>query len=441
MDPWLERRSGWKQRSDDGRSVGEIEYGRIVHSASFRRLQGKTQILNLGDSDFYRTRLTHSIEVAQIAVSVTAHLRKNTRGGEIEPYLPEAAMIQAIGSTHDLGHPPFGHGGEVALNYCMRKFGGFEGNGQTLRILSTLEKHSEFCGADLTRRALIGTLKYPVVYELAKNPALEPDLAKDTTVVKLLDRDKSKPPKCFMKSEQRVVDWLLSPLSSSDRDMFVAFERSHKDDKHNTPLHKSFDCSIMDIADDIAFGVHDLEDVVALGLLTQDQVRREFNDEIACDFISGYSDYQSKRFDFISDLFMGGRKRKQVINRLVGYFIRNCFVAVCEGFSHPFLRFRLQMRPSAKIFLEALKAAVRKYVIFSASVQHLEFKGQQMVLAVFEACQTSPDKILPEEVRRSYDQDGMRAICDYVTGMTDTYLLRTYERLYSPRMGSIFDKL
>jgi dGTPase len=149
-----------------------VDYARVIHSASFRRLQGKTQILNLGDSDFYRTRLTHSLEVAQVAGSLTRQLKADNQNHSAIQHMPDLSMIQAIGFTHDLGHPPFGHGGEVALNYCIRTNGGFEGNGQTLRILSKLEKFSEVCGADLTRRALLGTRKYPVSFSQANNKAL-----------------------------------------------------------------------------------------------------------------------------------------------------------------------------------------------------------------------------------------------------------------------------
>jgi dGTPase len=136
---WERRRSGWVKQIEDARLPFEIDYARVVHSGSFRRLQGKTQILNLGDSDFYRTRLTHSLEVAQIAGGIVRQLTAYFEHHPAHPHLSPLALIQAISFTHDLGHPPFGHGGEVALNYCMRYAGGFEGNGQTLRILARLE--------------------------------------------------------------------------------------------------------------------------------------------------------------------------------------------------------------------------------------------------------------------------------------------------------------
>src|ERR1700722_9365109 len=119
-----ERRSGWKVGSADARTEFEVDFARIVHCGSFRRLQGKTQILNLGDSDFYRTRLTHSLEVAQIAGGVMRQLAKTCSDHEAFPFLPPLSLIQTSGFCHDLGHPPFGHGGEAALNYCMRAHGG-----------------------------------------------------------------------------------------------------------------------------------------------------------------------------------------------------------------------------------------------------------------------------------------------------------------------------
>ena len=250
---WSARREGWTQQAEDAREDGDIDYARVIHSASFRRLQGKTQILNLGDSDFYRTRLTHSLEVAQIAGGIARQLEKFYAEHPAAPLLPDRSTIHAIGCTHDFGHPPFGHGGEIALNYCMRDAGGFEGNGQTLRILARLESFSGAAGANLARRTLLGVLKYPVAYSVVANPVLVPALLDGPTTIKVLDGRVSKPPKCYLDSEQEVVDWILEPLSLSDRMAFQAF--APIGGKHGKPIHKALDCSIMDAADDIAFGV------------------------------------------------------------------------------------------------------------------------------------------------------------------------------------------
>ena len=163
----LERRQFTNQ--DPVRSEYDRDEARVIHSAAFRRLQSKTQVLGLGESDFYRTRLTHSMEVAQIGRGLVQYLKENG-DRETKIHLPCTSLISAICLAHDIGHPPFGHGGEVALNYCMRDYGGFEGNGQTLRILSKLEKYTDGFGINPTRRMLLGVLKYPVSYSRLVNP-------------------------------------------------------------------------------------------------------------------------------------------------------------------------------------------------------------------------------------------------------------------------------
>ncbi|MGY0793113.1 anti-phage deoxyguanosine triphosphatase [Azospirillum argentinense] len=448
MSDWLSRRSGRSKHKDDARTEEDVDYGRIIHSASFRRLQGKTQILNLGDSDFYRTRLTHSLEVAQIAIGITRQLTKDNPSHPAIRYIPDRAMIQAIGSTHDLGHPPFGHGGEVALNYCMRDHGGFEGNGQTLRILARLEKFSDRHGADLTRRTLLGTLKYPVAYSDVHHPDKKPKLMDGPSTVRLIDRKESKPPKCYMNSERDIVDWILVPLGLSDRENFTSLKPPEANE-HRKANHKSFDCSIMDLADDIAFGVHDLEDCLALRLITREEFENDVQEKTCAGFLSWLKErYPDAPQDndynrFVSMLFGNGHTRKRAVGRLVSYFVSYVFLKEFSELQEPHIRYRVDMHEDAQKFLKALKDLVHSLVVLSPAVQHLEFKGQQMVVAVFETLQSEPSKFLPRETFKAYKDAGNdpRVICDHVAGMTDSFLLRTYERLFSPRMGSVFDKL
>ncbi len=446
---WQERRSGWKKRDSDARSDWDVDYARVIHSASFRRLQGKTQILNLGDSDFYRTRLTHSLEVAQIAAGVTRQVELDNRGHEALKFFPQLPLIQTIACCHDLGHPPFGHGGEVALNYCMRNNGGFEGNGQTLRILSRLEKFSKADGADLTRRTLLGTLKYPVSFSAVNGTEMIPQLTDGTSTVQLIDRSKSKPPKCYMQSEEELVDWLFTGISISDQDAFRSFRETDGGKKHGKSLHKSLDCSIMDLADDISYGIHDFEDVLSLGLIT----REDFEKFVTPAQCSAYLDYLKNRYPhdyendvysrFLGQLFGGSQERKHAISRLVGFFIGCAEILEVPEFVEPMLRFRIILGRGADPFLDALKQLVREVVIFSPEVQHLEFKGQQMVVAVFEALQSEPKAFLPKDQFQVLEanEGDLRIICDFVAGMTDSFLMKTYERLFSPRLGSVFDKL
>lgn len=444
---WLARREGWIPHHEDARAETDIDYARIIHSGSFRRLQGKTQILSLGDSDFYRTRLTHSLEVAQVGGGIARQLAKGYPDHPAHPYLPDLSMIQAAGATHDLGHPPFGHGGEVALNYCMRDAGGFEGNGQTLRIVARLEKFSAGAGANLTRRTMLSVLKYPVAYARAANPTIKPRLDSTPTTIKIIDRAASKPPKCFLDCEQDVVDWILEALRCEDREIFVAMKTA--DGKHGKALHKSFDCSIMDLADDIAFGVHDLEDALALSLIQERDFRRLVPEERCGSFLTHlkkkYPDETANNVydDFVAALFGEGGRRKRFISRMVHHFITNSRIATNEAFQEPLIRYRAALDAGPMDFLDALKDAVRQIVILSPEVQQLEFKGQTIIVSVFEALSSEPRSFLPGDTYRRWQESDnpRRVICDHVAGMTDAFLLKTYDRLFSPRMGSVFDRL
>ncbi|MGU3495590.1 anti-phage deoxyguanosine triphosphatase [Xanthobacteraceae bacterium A53D] len=443
---WYERQESWRPQNEDARDDGDIDYGRVIHSASFRRLQGKTQILNLGDSDFYRTRLTHSLEVAQIAGSIVSQLAKLFPDHEAVKHLPSRSLIQAIGCAHDLGHPPFGHGGEVALNYCMRDNGGFEGNGQSLRILARLENFSATAGANLSRRSLLGVLKYPVPYSKAINPDLFPKLADGPTAIKVLDVKSCKPPKCYLDSEQDVVEWILSRFQASDREIFQKIIQ--KIGCHSKSQHKSFDCSVMDVADDIAYGVHDLEDAIAMGLVSKDAFSAALHDRCPSflDALKAKYPLESGNdvfLKFVEGLFGDGRSRKHSISRLVHHFVTAVKIIDLDEFYDPVARFRVNLHESQREFLDALQGLVVSEVIKTPAVQHLEFKGQEMVVSVFEALHADPDRLLPKDALARYRRANAdsRLICDYVAGMTDTYLLRTYERLFSPRMGSVFDKL
>ncbi|MEY8213805.1 MAG: dNTP triphosphohydrolase, partial [Colwellia sp.] len=170
-DFWLERRlQKVPQRQQDHRDPFRRDRARILHSAAFRRLQSKTQVMGSGQGDFYRTRLTHSLEASQIGSGITAQLRYK-HPQKCQVLFPQSdSLIEAICLAHDIGHPPFGHGGEIALHYMMREHGGFEGNGQTFRIVARLEPFSEHHGMNLTRRTLLGLMKYPQTLAQLSNP-------------------------------------------------------------------------------------------------------------------------------------------------------------------------------------------------------------------------------------------------------------------------------
>ncbi|MCI4028977.1 dNTP triphosphohydrolase [Dickeya dianthicola] len=209
-----------KRNDDDNYPVKEFnsntddsqyqrDRARVIHSAAFRRLQTKTQVLGLGENDFYRTRLTHSLEVAQIGSAICERLHDKYKADEfIRSWIPSLSLIEAIGLSHDIGHPPFGHGGEVALNYSMIDSGGFEDNGQTLRIVSRLAEYSPNHGMDLTRRTLLGLVKYPAPYSKVKNYKQE----KIPQTVLPLNLDNWHPPKCYLDDEKNLLDWIFKEV-------------------------------------------------------------------------------------------------------------------------------------------------------------------------------------------------------------------------------------
>ncbi len=426
-EPWTDRLSGRKLHRDDSRSSFEVDYARVIHSSSFRRLQGKTQILALGDDDFYRTRLTHSLEVAQVASGIVQKLGHEPEDG-LQALIAAQSLFPALGLAHDLGHPPFGHGGEQALNACMGQSGGFEGNSQTLRILTRLECFSPEHGADMTRRMLLGVLKYPV----RRSDALRAENGRASHAVK-----------SFYDDDQAIYDWVVEPFSDEDR---LAFRQLRERlSGHARSLHKSFDCSLMDAADDIAYGVHDLEDAIALGLVERDRFVAAIDEPICAGLVRALAERPLEgggAYDgLVGALFGTEGSRKRAIGRLVHHFIRCCTVTTIDGFEHPLLARRVVLEPEARALLDALQAIIVDEVIDAARVQQLEYKGRRMVASVFEALASDPRRLLPREINVLFERSGLRAVSDYVASMTDGSLLKTYERLFSPRMGSVFDHL
>jgi dGTPase len=223
------------------------DYARVLHSPSFRRLEGKTQLFSGDESDFFRNRLTHSLEVAQLAKDIAIKINTNPelieKGIEINPDICEIA-----GLVHDLGHPPFGHNGERALDDCMKQYGGFEGNAQTIRILTKLEKKERVdqkviddngedtrIGLNLTARVIASALKYDNCIEYERT-------------------EKCELSKGFYKSEKEIIDTIKSKVLGRKPTKGQVF--------------KTVECQIMDIADDISYSTYDLEDAFKAGFLT-----------------------------------------------------------------------------------------------------------------------------------------------------------------------------
>ena len=443
---WLKRRSsasniaGRGFNSTDSDSQYQRDRARIIHSASFRALQSKTQVLGLGESDFYRTRLTHSLEVAQIGSGICEWLRDQSDNLAEQKWIPSFSLIEAICLSHDLGHSPFGHGGEVAMNFMMKEHGGFEANGQTLRILAKLGEYSPHSGLDLTRRTTLGTLKYPVFYsETCQYPDADPSQQK--TVDERLNIDRWSPPKCLYDDERDVLDWVLEPFSESDVNQFRRI--SKQTGRHHRSVCKSFDTSIMELADDIAYGVHDLEDALALNLVN----RNAWLEQVAAAIAGFDSNPVTEQLDFFNQaLFSGSEKqRKHAISKLVGYLISQITIEADDQFEHPLLQLKAHMQPTAYALLHLLKDFVMREVILRPELQTLQYKGQQVIIRLFEIFAENPHRLLPRDVLAQYEAGegeaaSLRAIADFIAGMTDVSAGKLYHKLLSPTAGSIFDR-
>ena len=439
---WTNRRSGQTNQrgSHDHRSPYERDRTRVIHCPAFRRLQRKTQILGTDEGDFHRTRLTHSLEVASIGSSLVRNLTTNQPDSIVAALLPCDDLINTICLLHDIGHPPFGHGGEVALNYKMRAHGGFEGNAQTLRLLTKVEGSYGHFGLDLTRRALLGILKYPVPWSSVVATQLPED---SITLNKTIRVNDWLPPKGYFDCEQAEIDWILMAFSVEERALFQSLAKSPTQNKHGKAAYRSFDCSIMNIADDIAYGVHDLEDAIHLRLINRVQL-----DTPAFRALLSETSLTHKQEPLLDALFDDVlHVRKQAIGEMVNYFITATELKIThESFETPLLKYNIELLPEASALLDYLMTCVFTYVIDSQEARTFEYGGQTVVLRLFEAMESNPSSLLDIKNRTLFQQEkeedaAFRVVCDYIANMTDEYAYRMHERLFGFNTRTIFERL
>lgn len=446
---WTQRYTDYLQdkESRPARIVYQRDRARVIHSASFRRLQAKTQIFGLSESDFYRTRLTHSMEVAQIGSGLVEQLitvgidDKGNEKSYVE-WLPSFYLIEAICLAHDLGHPPYGHGGEVALNYMMRHHGGFEGNAQTLRILAKLGEYTPAHGLDLSRRTALGVMKYPAIYNnvIAVNTEYQAQL-KETQVddFRTLKMNRWSPPKSIYLEEKQIFDWVLQPFSAADRERFTQLTECQS--CHQQTQYKALDTTIMELADDIAYGIHDLEDAVEMKMVPRDLWQAEVMED------AEFQKYQLWDDEMTERLFSNSsRGRKHAVSKMVGIMVEGIYMDENDEFEHPLLRYQARLKEGEAAVLDLLKRFVFKNVITIPEVKQMEYKGQLIVLELFKSLRANPSALLPTSSYNKYlqaetEQAQQRVISDYIAGMTNTYASRLYAKLFTPTQGSIFDRL
>ncbi|MCL2914001.1 deoxyguanosinetriphosphate triphosphohydrolase family protein [Shewanella corallii] len=436
MNPqWQARRLAEdKLRRNDERSPFQRDRARILHSAAFRRLQAKTQVLGVGMNDFYRTRLTHSLEVAQIGTGICAQLKR--KHPDYAWLMDSTSLIEALCLAHDIGHPPFGHGGEVALNYMMRDHGGFEGNGQTFRILTRLEPYTQHYGMNLSRRTLLGILKYPVTAA-----HLAPQIPQGAVKPNHQVRPQDWPPvKAVYNDDGEILDWVLGPVTDADKQAFSRYQAAngHLPGKS---LCKSLDATIMELADDIAYAVHDLEDAIVMGIVTREQWQQDITPSLRA---SEDEWIRQELADIDVRMFNPEHYiRKDAIGTLVNGFVTAINIIKQNTFEDPLLEFQARLEPAFHIVLEVLKQFVLKRVVRKPEVQMLEYKGQQMLMTLFEALASDPMRLLPLNTQQRYlesqqsEGNSMRVIADYLSGMTDDFAARLYRQLFTPSVADI----
>lgn len=447
-----------------GRGAFSKDYARLLHAASFRRLQGKTQLFPGGESDYFRNRLTHSLEVAQIGCGIAQSLNR----GEVQKIFGgndnkiSLSLINFACIAHDLGHPPFGHNGEKALHECMRNYGGFEGNAQTLHILSSIEKKlvgdRDSYGLDLTYRSLASVIKYDRVIPV--NSSGEVFL------------------KGFYQQEAGLVERIKAAVCPG----------------YSGGNFKTVECSIMDLADDIAYSTYDLEDALHAGFVTplgiierfisdselRLQVIRKVNESL---IESGYDEMKDGTEQALSVLFgTFGLHRylgdfMAAISKIEGAdsngeddegskaaglvmfalkmmaangelatdpVARNSFTAkrvgrlisAVEILPNPDYKKLSKVRLSrqALIDVELFKHLNFMLVINSPRLSVVEHRGKELIKDIFGAISDSKGRLLPERefsVYKSSDEAGkMRVICDYVACMTDKAAARMHQMLF-----------
>jgi dGTPase len=403
-----------ERRNPDYRHPFQQDRDRIIYTSAFRRLQAKTQVFSVGEYDFYRTRLTHSIEVAQIGRSICGFLAEHDENMEsdffIEPHLVEAACL-----AHDIGHPPFGHAGERTLHDLMRPYGGFEGNAQTLRLMTEtiFSRGGTRTGMRPTRGLLDAVMKYKALY-----------------------RDLDDPENHYLYNEQaRYVDFLYG-------------EGVLPDSLRGEPINtfRSIECQVMDWADDTAYSLNDLTDGIRAGFFTPSRIR-EWAGENELD------DDGQQAVDFILETIDRGDLELTVSGQ-IGEFIRACRLQPRETFFSDKTNryaFDLVVEESARKRAKWFGRIATDIVFRSARLQQLEFKGRKLLEQIFDCYRDvyidgreRSLVLLPPHRHRAVREEPdpkrrARLLCDYIAGMTDGFAVRTYKRLFDPDFGSIVD--
>ncbi len=359
------------------RNAFQRDRDRIIHSGAFRRLKEKTQVFVAHEGDQYRTRLTHSLEVSQIARTLARAL-----GGDED-------LAEALALAHDLGHPPFGHSGERVLAEKMQDFGGFDHNAQTLRVVTKLEvRYPEFDGLNLTWETLEGVVKH--------NGPLMP-----------ADGDGSGLAWAFTDYE----DWRSLEVHT----------------------HSGLEAQIAALSDDIAYNNHDLDDGLRSGLL-------ELEPLLELPLLGDIFRRVDKRWPDIKRTVLIHEAVRELIGLMVGDVLEETQRRLAEAQPQSADALRQLDRPMVAFsdgMLEIL-AALRRHLFANMyhhyKVNRMMSQGQRVMGDLFDLYLSDPG-VLPPDVRSGMGAPGSaqtaRAVCDYIAGMTDRFAVEEHRRLFT----------
>ncbi|MEO8935333.1 MAG: deoxyguanosinetriphosphate triphosphohydrolase [Burkholderiaceae bacterium] len=348
------------EESSASRNEFQRDRDRIIHSSAFRRLVYKTQVFVNHEGDLFRTRLTHSLEVAQIGRSIARNLGLNED------------LTEAISLAHDLGHTPFGHAGQDALDECMKPHGGFEHNLQSLRVVDVLEeRYGGFDGLNLCFETREGILKHCSI-----------ENAKTLGEVGLRFIERKQP---------------------------------------------SLEAQLANLADEIAYNNHDIDDGLRSGLLTIEQM-------LAIGIFRRHLEEVARLYPAISARRLALETIRRMINELIVDVTdtsRANITAARVGSLDDVRDARRLIGFSASIHEEvvALKQFLRKELYYHYRVQRMSIKAKRIVRELFTAFMTDPN-LLPPEHFAHQQRLGPRAIADYVAGMTDRYAIHEHQKLF-----------
>ena len=350
----------------DGRNDFQRDRDRIIHSSAFRRLEYKTQVFVNHEGDLFRTRLTHSLEVAQIARAIARTLKLHED------------LVEAIALAHDLGHTPFGHAGQDALNECMHDFGGFEHNLQSLRVVDHLEqRYADFDGLNLTFEVREGILKH-----------------------------------CSVKNARLLGD--------------VGERFLHKQ-------QPSLEAQVTNLADEIAYNNHDVDDGLRSGLITLEQLA-----EVG--IFAEHLEKVQEKYPTLSGRRLVHETVRRMINSLVVDLCEHSTKAITEA--NPSNIQDVRRLPLLIGFSESmrkqqteLKHFLRTKLYQHYRVNRMSAKAQRIIRELFAAF-IQDTGLMPDEYQLragqvNNDVDRARVVADYIAGMTDRYANREYQRLFS----------